>query len=100
MLPRIKNIISVKPYQITCLWNTGEVRTIDLSDWIDDAKKKTGTVLNQLINADVFNSVKIDKESETICWENLLTAKDSQGNITKANLDFCPDVLYKKSVPG
>ena len=31
ILPRILEIQSVEPYQITCVWNTGEIRTNDLT---------------------------------------------------------------------
>ena len=96
MLPRIKNILSVEPFSIKVLWNTGEIRVIEL-----EKELKTGTpsVFEKLLDKKTFSSVKLDEEAGTIYWENLLNYKDLDGTIKPGPLDFCPDVLYELSTP-
>ena len=96
MLPRIRQIISVEPYKVTCLWNTGEVREIDLQPLLTDSTKKPNSPVIRLFNKELFEQVKTD--GRTLYWDNLLTMIDYDGSQRPAPLDFDPDVMYKQSI--
>ena len=93
MLPRIKRILAVEPYKITCLWNTGEVRIIDFQPYIVDSKPKSP--IAHLADKQLFREVKTD--GRTLYWDNLLTMIDYDGSQHRAPLDFDPDVIYQQS---
>ena len=97
MLPRIKSILSVEPYLITCLWTTGEVRIIDLEKELKGKEVENNPVLSKLMNEEIFKSVKVDSDSGTVFWDNLMPFVDLDGTIKVGPLDFCPDVLYSLS---
>ncbi|MCY7351202.1 MAG: DUF2442 domain-containing protein [Cytophagaceae bacterium] len=93
MLPRIKQIVSVQPYKVTYLWNTGEVREVDLQPYIT-ASKSNGPIA-RLADEHLFEQVKTD--GRTLYWDNLLTVIDYDGSQKSAPLDFDPDVMYSMS---
>lgn len=95
MLPRIRQILSVDPYKVTCLWSTGEVREIDLQPFLADSAGKPGSPVNQLVDKHLFEQVKTD--GRTLYWDNLLTMIDYDGTRKPAPLDFDPDVMYERS---
>jgi hypothetical protein len=84
MLYYIKKIVSIQDYTITCLFNTGEVRAINLKSTIEKYKKINDGLVSKLANKDFFNSVQLDSYG-TLVWEN--------------GVDFDPDNLYKISEP-
>ena len=96
MLPRIKNIISTDSYSIKCLWNTGEIRVIELEQEI---LTNGQSVISKLSDKNTFASVKLDSEAGTIYWDGLLNYTDIDGTIKSGPLDLCPDVLYSLSKP-
>lgn len=95
MLPRIRQILSVEPYKVTCLWNTGEVREIDLQPLLADSATKLNSPVNRLLDKQLFKQVKTD--GRTLYWDNLLTMVDYDGSHIPAPLDFDPDVMYEQS---
>ena len=80
MLHFVKNINKVEPYKLTLLFNTGETKTIDLSQKLKEWAISSDSKFRDLLNPEYFLSVKLNKALETICWEN--------------GIDFCPDTLY------
>lgn len=84
MLYYIKRIVSIKDYTISCLFNTGEVRMINLKSTIEKYKKINDGLISKLANKDFFDSVQLDSYG-TLAWEN--------------GVDFDPDNLYKISEP-
>ncbi len=80
MIHLIKQIIQVEPYQIVLLFNTGEEKTIDLNQKLQEWSKSETSKFKALLYPDYFKSVKLNQELETIYWEN--------------GVDFCPDTLY------
>lgn len=54
MLPRIHQIISVTPYKVICLWNTGEIREIDLQPLLTDSIMRPNSPVNRLFNKELF----------------------------------------------
>jgi hypothetical protein len=99
MLPRIEKIISVEGFSIIAKWNTGEVRLIDFGPILKPYQEKKNTTLGQLSNPVVFSTVKYDPIAQTLYWDNLLTLQKPDGSTEPAPLDFCPDVLFSKSIP-
>ena len=83
MIHFIKNIVSVSPFKVTCLFNTGEEKVIDLSDTILKYQKINDGLISQLGDAEYFKSVFLDSYG-TLCWDN--------------GVDFCPDVLYNSTL--
>ncbi|WP_149241839.1 DUF2442 domain-containing protein [Dyadobacter sp. 32] len=82
MLYYIKKIVAVDNYNVTCLFNTGEVRTIDLYPIIDKYQKINDGLISALADKAFFCTVKLDSYG-TLCWEN--------------GVDFDPDNLYRLS---
>lgn len=82
MLHYIKNIISVKEYSVVCLFNTAEVKKIDLRPIIEKYQKINDGFISQLTDIAYFKSVDLDSYG-TLCWEN--------------GVDFDPDNLYEIS---
>ncbi len=81
----IKNILSVKPYHITVLFDNNEMRDINFE-----------TIISKfpvLKDQKVFNAVTLD-DYPTLKWDNLATIRDYDGKEIKTALDFCPDTLY------
>jgi hypothetical protein len=95
MLPRISQILSVVPYKVTCLWNTGEIREVDLQPLLIDSATRPNSPVNRLLDKRLFEQVKTD--GRTLYWDNLLTMIDYDGSQHLAPLDFDPDVMYERS---
>ncbi|MDX2188371.1 MAG: DUF2442 domain-containing protein [Bacteroidota bacterium] len=81
MLHLVKKINKIEPYKLELLFNTGEIKTVDfyqsLNEWSNASPSKFG----QLLVPEYFKTVNLDPELETIYWDN--------------GIDFCPDNLYK-----
>lgn len=82
MLHYIKNIISVKEYSVVCLFNTAEVKEIDLRLIIEKYQNINDGFISQLADIEYFKTVALDSYG-TLCWEN--------------GVDFDPDNLYEIS---
>ncbi len=98
-LPRITEIIKVKPFKITCKWSTGEILVTDFEIFFEKWKHETNQLLMVLSDYQKFKYVSIS-ESNTLQWVNInLSAKHFDGTIKTYPLDLCPDVLYSTSQP-
>jgi hypothetical protein len=82
MLHYIKQIIGVREYAVTCVFNTDEVRTVNLKEIIEKYRKINDGLISRLSDPDYFKSVKLDSYG-TLTWDN--------------GVDFDPDNLYKIS---
>lgn len=80
MIHLIKNIKSVSPYKLELEFNTGEIKTVDLKTKLEEWSKSPESKFKELLNPEYFKKVKLNKELDTIYWDN--------------GLDLCPDVLY------
>ncbi|MBI2966976.1 MAG: DUF2442 domain-containing protein [Bacteroidetes bacterium] len=76
--------MSVKPFEVTLLFNTGEVRYIDFKNKLKQWTKSPDSIYHGLLNPDYFNKVKLLAGWDTIYWDN--------------GIDFCPDMLYRWSL--
>ncbi|MBN8568593.1 MAG: DUF2442 domain-containing protein [Ignavibacteria bacterium] len=80
MIHLIKGIKSVSPYKLELEFNTGETKTVDLKNKLDEWSQSPESKFKELLNPEYFKQLKLDKELETIYWNN--------------GIDLCPDVLY------
>lgn len=97
MLPRIISIENVKPFTVTTRWTTGEVREIDFKPILKNFENKPDSSIGQLLRTELFNQVKLDPESQTLFWDDLIQMRLKDGTSVPAPLDFCPDVLFENS---
>jgi Protein of unknown function (DUF2442) len=86
---KILEILSIKPYQITAKFNTGEIRRINFLPLVERF-----TVLK---DPTVFAKAKLD-DYPTISWEGLAKIRELDGTISPCALDFSPETLYELSV--
>jgi len=56
---RIVQILDVSPYSITCLFDTGEKRSIDFSEYLQT--NKANKIISTLLNKAYFMNVAIEK---------------------------------------
>jgi hypothetical protein len=82
MLHYIKQIKGVRGYAVTCVFNTDEVRTVNLKEIIEKYRRINDGLISRLSDPDYFKSVKLDSYG-TLTWDN--------------GVDFDPDNLYKIS---
>lgn len=92
ILPRILEIKTVEPYQVTCVWNTGEIRTNDLAPHANGTNQR----LQRLADADAFRHVEV--ADGTLQWPLIELPGSFRGNPMRQPLSLDPDVLYKESV--
>ena len=99
MVHFVEKLMTVHPYRLTLVFNTGEVRIVELESFL---RAKAGTSQNayqSLLDPTTFCRARLDPESHTVCWDGL--AREITGERTEqpAPLDLCPDVLYGLSTP-
>jgi hypothetical protein len=82
MLYYIQKIVSVKDYTVSCLFNTGELRIVNLEKVIEKYRNINDGLVSQLSDPAYFKTVQLDSYG-TLTWEN--------------GVDFDPDNLYKMS---
>lgn len=98
MNPRIKEILSVKPFVITSLWTDGEVRVTDFAEFLAGYEGNAESLFGKVLQPETFIQAKTD--GRTIYWENLTEMEDYDGSLIAGPLDFCPDVLFQYSTPA
>lgn len=81
MIHLVKEIIEVNPFSIVLRFNTGDVLKVDLEKELKEWSSSPNSRFIELTDPKTFKGVKLDKEMESIYWEN--------------GLDLCPDVLYE-----
>lgn len=96
MNPRVKEILSIKPFVIKALWSDDKVRTIDFGSFLSDYFQKEQSLYFKILNEQRFQEAKTD--GRTIYWDNVSEMVDYDGKLIPAPLDFCPDVLFQQSV--
>ena len=80
MMHFVEKIMDVNQYKLTLMFNTGEIKEVDLEEKIKLKSGSPGSKYSSLLDINYFKSVKLQPEWKTIYWDN--------------ELDFCPDVLY------
>ncbi|MFM2338539.1 MAG: hypothetical protein RL115_1732 [Bacteroidota bacterium] len=79
----VKEIEKVEPFKLYLKFENGSLRTINMESKLLEWSKSDGSLFKQLLNPDYFSQVKLNKELETVYWEN--------------GIDFCPDMLFQWS---
>ena len=85
MLHKITKILSAEPYKVICVFNTGEIREIDLAQWVKEFKMLDNNWTSRLADPHFFETVKV-AEYGTLVWDN--------------DIDLDPEVLYSMSSPA
>jgi hypothetical protein len=68
MNPRIKEILSIKPFIIKSLWTDGEVRVTDFGKFLAEYEGNSESMFGKLLQPETFTQAKTD--GRTILWEN------------------------------
>src|SRR4051794_30812285 len=100
MMHFVEKLLDVVPYRLTLLFNTGEIRTVDLEPTLRARATSAQGAFVQLLEPSTFSQVRLDPASRTVCWEHLAYELMPDGAERPALLDLCPDVLYEISTPG
>lgn len=98
MMHFIDQILDARPHRLTLVFNTGEVRVVDLEPILQANATSFDSPYRQLLDPAIFCKVRLDQESRTVCWDGLARMLDVDGIEKPAPLDFCPDTLYQMSV--
>ena len=85
MLHKITKILSVEPYSVICVFNTNEVRKIDLTKFVNEFKILNNNWTSKLADPHFFETVKV-ADYGTLVWDN--------------DIDLDPEVLYNMSKPA
>ena len=99
MLPRIESVVAVQGFSVVTRWTTGELRVIDFQPMLEPYLEKKESTLGKLSDPETFSKVKLDPVARTLYWDDLLTMRNPDGSTEPAPLDFCPDVLFERSLP-
>jgi hypothetical protein len=80
MIIGIKKFQYLDNYKLKLFFDNGEIKIVNLESHIN------GEIFEPLKKIDFFKKIKIDKDTETICWSN--------------GADFSPEFLYEISSNG
>ena len=94
----IQAIKGVVPYTVTCLWNDGKVRKVDLTEFILSKAKNPKNSYAQLSDKSRFAEVQCD--GSTLYWDQGLEYEDYDGEIRKGPLDIAPELLFEMTEEG
>ncbi len=94
----IEKIKEVSPCLVTCLWNDGVTRDIDLTEFIIQKAENPENSYAQLYDKVRFAEVKCD--GTTLYWDNGLEFEDYDGTIQKGPLDIAPELLFELTEEG
>ena len=94
----IIEITAVSPYSVTCVWNDGVERIVNLEKFILDKAQNPRNSYAQLFDEERFAEVKCD--GTTLYWENGLRFTDYDGIIKYGPLDIAPEVLFELTEEG
>ena len=78
MIIGIKDVEYINKFNVKLIFDNNEEKIVDLSNHIN------GKIFEPLNNIDYFKKVRIDNDTETICWDN--------------GADFSPEFLYEIGV--
>lgn len=94
----IVKIVEIKSYTLTCLWNDGKMRMVDLAGFIQEKAKNKENSYAQLLDKKRFEEAKCD--GTTVYWDNGLEFEDYDGRIKKGPLDIAPEILFELTSDG
>ena len=85
-MPYIEKIVKKEGFALTLLFNTGEKKTVDLFEAIQEWSKSPESAFRFLLDPVNFSRVQLENDFGSLYWEN--------------GLDLCPDVLYDMALPS
>lgn len=88
---RINQIVKIDAFLITCKFNTGEIKKIDLEPIISNHIHLNG--IEKLKEKFIFDSVAIGEMGE-IFWKDLITNNGKE----KWNYDLSPEFVFFNSI--
>ena len=94
----IESIKSVDAYIVSCLWNDGVTRQVDLTKFILEKARNPENSYAQLRDKSRFAEVKCD--GTTLYWDNGLEYEDYDGKIKIGPLDIAPELLFELTEDG
>ena len=88
---RIDKIIEIAPYYVDCLFNTGELKRIEVLPLLLNHQHLNG--IDQLKDLSIFEKAQIGEMGE-LKWENIiLSPKDDSGK--RWDYDISPEFAYE-----
>ena len=75
MIIGVKEVEYIQNFKLRVVFDNSVKKMVDLGNYLD------GEIFEPLKNIEYFKQVKVDKDIETICWEN--------------GADFSPEFLYE-----
>ncbi len=95
-LPKIIRIIEIRPFKITLLWNTSEIRVLDFSPLFDLWKKEGDAKMAVLGDWEVFQQVALS-ENRSLYWPNVPVSFTFKRETRTAPLELDALELYRQS---
>jgi DNA-binding XRE family transcriptional regulator len=95
-LPKIARIIEVKPFQITLLWNTSEIRVLDFAPQFKVWNKEGDSKMAVLEDWETFRQVSLS-ENSSLCWPNIPVSFSFKQETRTAPLELDALELYRQS---
>ena len=89
---RVREVLDVQPFRITCRWSNGEIRVNDFTQEIIRWQKHSNKEFAQLADPEKFKTVFA--QSGTVAFEGILI---DMGDMGWQPLDLDPDVLFATS---
>lgn len=90
ILHQIIEIRQIEPFRVTCIWNTGEVRTNDFTPHIQGKNVR----LHGLADPTAFQNIKI--VDGTLQWSDIHVLSSFRGKLIEQPLTLDPEVLYEE----
>ena len=90
---RVEKIISIKPYQLTCKFNDGVIKTIDVEKLLIAQKHLNG--IDKLFQEDIFMKVHVGNFGE-IVWDGIINTFHND-KILNWDYDISPEFAYSIS---
>jgi hypothetical protein len=95
-LPKIARIIEVKPFKITLLWNTSEIRVLDFAPQFEVWNKEGDSKMAVLEDWETFRQVSLS-ENSSLCWPNIPVSFTFKQETRTAPLELDALELYRQS---
>lgn len=97
-IPKILRINEIKGYLVSLLFNNGESRLIDFTDfWLKHKENKNHPAYGLLQDESAFNKIEI--MGNTIGWKNVgINSKNIEGKEEFYPYDIDPIVLFERSI--
>lgn len=91
---KIIEILHIEPYTISCKFNNGVIKKIDVKPLLENHKNLDG--IDKMYDIDLFKKARIGKLGE-LYWEKII--KTTHGNeVVVWDYDISPEFVYEQSV--